>query len=127
MDGDCILARLHERCASTDVRAAFAEDPRLASLVENCLGRARELVEQRCTLEAQVWLAGVTAIVERRLRRRVAARKVQEERVASLVKELGNDGPAKDLARLINYAAAVQPEVTSRLLDVAESTLREAE
>ena len=127
MDPDSILTRLHERCADTEVRAALAEDPRLTSLVENCLLRARELMEQRCTLEAQVWLAGVTAIVERRLRKRVATRKVQEERVASLVKELGNDGPAKDFARLLNYAAAVQPEVTSRLLDVAESALREAE
>lgn len=123
MDRDCILARLHERCASTDVRAAFAEDPRLASLVESCLGRARELVEQRCTLEAQVWLAGVTAIVEGRLRKRVAVRKVQAERIADLVEELGNDGLANDLARLLGCAATIQPEITSRLLDVTESVL----
>ena len=127
MDGDCLLARLHERLASTEVRAALAEDPKLTSLVGNCLDRARELVEQRCTLEAQVWLAGITAIIERCRRTRVAARSLQEERIAALVEALGHGVPATDLARLLRRGAALQPEVTGKLLDVADSALRRAE
>ena len=105
----------------------LAEDPRLASLVANCLRRAQELVEQRCSLEAQVWLTGTAAIVERRLGERVAASQLQEERISALVNELGNDGPVKDLARLFIRAAALQPDVTSRLLDITESALRGSE
>ena len=83
MDDHSLLLRLHARLATTELKAVLAEDPRLVSLVENSLRRARELVEQRRVLEAQVWLAGITAVVERRWRERVAAKQRQEERVAN--------------------------------------------
>ena len=127
MHGDLLLERLHERLASTDARAVLAEDPRLANLVAACVRQAQELVERRCMLEAQVWLAGTIAIVERRQRKRAAASRRQEERIATLVKALGNDAPSKDLARLLSRAAIVQPETTGRLLDVVDSALRAAE
>ena len=66
-----LLARLHSQLATPELKAVLAEDPRLASLVEKTLRRARELVEQRRVLEAQVWLAGITAIVERCRRERL--------------------------------------------------------
>ena len=122
MDDHSLLLRLHARLATTELKAVLAEDPRLVSLVENSLRRARELVEQRRVLEAQVWLAGITAVVERRWRERVAAKQRQEERVATLVATLGSDAPAKGLGDLLSRAATLQPDVTSELLDVVESS-----
>ncbi len=89
--------------------------------------RARELVEQRRVLEAQVWLAGITAIVERRRRERVAAKQRQEERIATLVEILGSDPPAKGLGGLLSHAATLQPDTTRKLLDVVENALTCAE
>ena len=103
--------RLHLELATTELKAILAEDPRLTSLVENTLRRARELVEQRRVLEAQVWLAGITAIVERCRRERIAAKQRQEERIEALVEGLGNDPPAKGLGSLLSRAAALQPNV----------------
>ena len=71
MTDPTLLARLHSQLATPELKAVLAEDPRLASLVEKTLLRARELVDQRRVLEAQVWLAGVTAIVERCRRERL--------------------------------------------------------
>lgn len=122
MDDHSLLLRLHARLATTELKAVLAEDPRLVSLVENSLRRARELVEQRRVLEAQVWLAGITAVVERRWRERVAAKQRQEERVATLVATLGSDAPAKGLGDLLSRAVTLQPDVTSELLDVVESS-----
>lgn len=122
MDDHSLLLRLHACLATTELKAVLAEDPRLVSLVENSLRRARELVEQRRVLEAQVWLAGITAVVERRWRERVAAKQRQEERVATLVATLGSDAPAKGLGDLLSRAATLQPDVTSELLDVVESS-----
>ena len=106
-----------------EVKAVLAEDPRLASLVENTLRRARELVEQRRVLEAQVWLAGITEIVERCHRERVVAKQRQEERIATLVATLGGDLPAKGLGEVLSHAAILQPDITGKLLDVVESAL----
>lgn len=116
-------ARLYSELAKTELQAVLAEDPRLASLVENTLRRARELVEQRRVLEAQVWLAGITAVIERCSRERVAAKKRQEERIAALEETLGSDPPAKGLGKLLSQAATLQPDVTGELLDVVESAL----
>ena len=116
-------ARLHSELATTELKAVLAEDRRLASLVENVLRRARELVEQRRVLEAQVWLAGITAIVERCRRERVAAKQRQEERIVTLVASLGSNPPAEGLGELLSHAATLQPDVTSELLDVVESAL----
>ena len=118
-----LIKRLHSRLATTELKAVLAEDPRLVSLVESSLRRARELVEQRRVLEAQVWLAGITAVVERRRRARVVAKQRQEERVATLVAALGNSTPAKSLGDLLSHAATLQPDVTGELLDVVESAL----
>ena len=115
--------RLHSELATTELKAVLAEDPRLTSLVENTLRRARELVEQRRVLEAQVWLAGITAIVERCRRERIAAKQRQEKRIATLVANLGSNPPAKGLGELLSHAATLQPNVTSELLDVVESAL----
>ena len=123
MDDHSLLSRLHARLATTELKAVLAEDPGLVILVENSLRRARELVEQRRVLEAQVWLAGITAVVERRWRERVAAKQRQEERIATLVAALGSDAPAKGLGDLLSRAATLQPCVTSKLLDVVESAL----
>ena len=123
MDDRSLLSRLHARLATTELKAVLAEDPGLVILVENSLRRARELVEQRRVLEAQVWLAGITAVVERRWRERVAAKQRQEERIATLVAALGSDAPAKGLGDLLSCAATLQPCVTSKLLDVVESAL----
>ena len=123
MDDNTLLARLHSRLATTELKAVLAEDPRWASLVENSLRRARELVEQRRVLEAQVWLGGITAVVERWRRERLAAKQRQEERIATLVKDLGSDTPAKGLGGLLSRAATLQPEVTSELLDIVERAL----
>ena len=120
-------ARLHSELATTEMKAILAEDPRLTSLVENTLRRARELVEQRRVLEAQVWLAGITAIVERCRRERIAAKQRQEERIATLVANLGSNPPAKGLGELLSHAATLQPDVTGKLLDVVESALTGAE
>ena len=117
-------ARLHSELATTELKTVLAEDPRLKSLVENTLRRARELVEQRRVLEAQVWLAGITAIVERCRRERIAAKQRQEERIAALVTNLGR---AKDLGELLSHAATLQPDVTGKLLDVVEGALTGAE
>ena len=116
-------ARLHSELATTELKAILAEDPRLRSLVENTLRRARELVEQRRVLEAQVWLAGITAIVERCRRERVAAKQCQEKRIDTLVANLGSNPPARGLGELLAYAATLQPDVTCELLDVVESAL----
>ncbi len=116
-------ARLHSKLATTELKAVLAEDPRLTSLVENTLRRARELVEQRRVLEAQVWLAGITAIIERCRRERVAAKERQEERIDTLVANLGSKPPAKGLGELLSHAATLQPDVTGKLLDVIESAL----
>lgn len=111
------------------MRAALAEDPSLASLVENGLRRARELLEARCVLESQVWLAGVTAVVERYRRERLASQESQEKRIADLVKTLGGDVAAKGhvaaegLGHLLARAAALQPDATGELLDVIERAL----
>ena len=70
----------------------------MASLVENSLRRVRELVEQRRILEAQVWIAGIIAIVERCRRDHLAAKDRQEKRITNLVTNLGNDAPQKVLA-----------------------------
>ena len=118
-----LIKRLHSRLATTELKAVLAEDPRLVSLVESSLRRARELVEQRRVLEAQVWLAGITAVVEHRRRERVVAKQRQEERVATLVAALGNSTPAKGLGDLLSDAATLQPDVTGELLDVVESAL----
>ena len=120
-------ARLHSELATTELKTVLAEDPRLKSLVENTLRRARELVEQRRVLEAQVWLAGITAIVERGRRERIAAKQRQEERIAALVTNLGSNSPAKDLGELLSHAATLQPDVTGKLLDVVEGALTGAE
>ena len=117
-------ARLHSELATTELKTVLAEDPRLKSLVENTLRRARELVEQRRVLEAQVWLAGITAIVERCRRERIAAKQRQEERIAALVTNLGR---AKKLGELLSHAATLQPDVTGKLLDVVEGALTGAE
>ena len=116
-------ARLHSELATTELKAVLTEDPRLKSLVENTLRRARELVEQRRVLEAQVWLAGITAIVERCRRERIAAKQRQEERIATLVANLGDNPPARGLGELLSHAATLQPDVTCELLDVVESAL----
>lgn len=116
-------ARLYSELAKTELQAVLAEDPRLASLVENTLRRARELVEQRRVLEAQVWLAGITAVIERCRRERAAAKKRQEERIAALEETLGSDPPAKGLGKLLSHAATLQPDVTGELLDVVENAL----
>lgn len=118
-----LIKRLHSRLATTELKAVLAEDPRLVSLVESSLRRARELVEQRRVLEAQVWLAGITAVVERRRRAHVVAKQRQEERVATLVAALGNSTPAKGLGDLLSHTATLQPDVTGELLDVVESAL----
>ena len=123
MTDHSLHARLHSQLAKIELKALLAEDPRLASLVKNTLRRARELVEQRRVLEAQVWLAGITAIIERCRHERVAAKKRQEERIANLVTNLGNDAPAKGFGVLLSSAATLQPDVTSELLDVVENAL----
>lgn len=123
MDEYTLLSRLHSRLDTTEMKAVLAEFPRLASLVENSLRRAQELVEQRRVLEAQVWLAGITAIVERCRRERLADKQRQEERIEALVESLGSGRPAKGLGGLLSYAATLQPNVTSELLDVVESAL----
>lgn len=115
--------RLHSELATTELKAVLAEDPRLTSLVENTLRWARELVEQRRVLEAQVWLAGITAIVERCRCERVAAKQRQEERIATLVANLGSNPSAKGLGELLSQAATLQPDVTGKLLVVVESAL----
>ena len=52
MDGDgLLLARLDSLLVGTEMRAVLAEDPGLASLVENALRRARALLEARCVLD----------------------------------------------------------------------------
>ena len=122
-DDNTLLARLYSRLATTELKAVLAEDPRLASLVENTLRRARELVEQRRTLEAQVWLAGITAIVERCRRERLAAKQHQEERIKALMEGLGSGAPAKGLGDLLSRATTLQPDVTSQLLDIVENAL----
>ena len=122
-DDNTLLSRLHSRLATTELKAVLAEDPRLISLVENSLRRARELVEQRRTLEAQIWLAGITALIERCRRERLADKQRQEERSEALVEGLGSGPPAKGLGGLLSYAATLQPNVTSELLDVVESAL----
>ncbi len=102
----------------------LAEDRALARLVESVLRRSRELVEQRRALEAQVWLAGITAIVERRRRERIAAQRRQGKRIAALVeKTLGKGSSAKGLGELFSRAATLQPDVTSELLDIVEGAL----
>lgn len=116
-------ARLYSKLAKTELQAVLAEDPRLASLVENTLRRARELVEQRRVLEAQVWLAGIIVIVERRRRDHLATKDRQEKRITNLVVNLGNGTPAKGLGGLLSSAATLQPDVTSELLDVVENAL----
>ena len=116
-------ARLHSELATTELKAILAEDTRLRSLVENTLRRARELVEQRRVLEAQVWLAGITAIIERCRRERIAAKQCQEERIATLVENLGSNPPARGLGELLSHAATLQPDVTGKLLDVVENAL----
>lgn len=118
-----LIKRLHSRLATPELKAVLAEDPWLVNLVDHSLRRARELVEQRRVLEAQVWLAGIAAVVERRRRERVVAKQRQEERVATLVAALGNSAPAKGLGDLLSQAATLQPDVTSELLDVVESAL----
>ena len=123
MDEHTLLSRLHSRLDTTELKAILAEDPKLASLVENSLRRARELVEQRRAPEAQAWLAGITAIVERCWRERLADKQRQEERIEALVEGLGSAPPAKGLGGLLSYAATLQPNVTSELLDVVESAL----
>lgn len=123
MDDQTLIKRLHSRLATTELKAVLAEDPRLVNLVNHSLHRARELVEQRRVLEAQVWLAGITAVVERCLRKHRAAKQRQEERVATLVAALGNGTPAKGLGDLLTRAATLQPDVTGELLDVVESAL----
>lgn len=122
-DDNTLLVRLHSRLATTELKVILAEDPRLVSLVVNSLHRARELVEQRRTLEAQVWLAGIIAIVERCCRDHLAAKQRQEERIAKLVANLGNGIPAKGLGGLLSHAATLQPDVTNELLDVVENAL----
>lgn len=120
-------ARLHSELATTELKTMLAEDPRLKSLVENTLRRARELVEQRRVLEAQVWLAGITAIVERCRLERIAAKQRQEERIVALVTNLGGNSPAKGLGELLSHAATLQPDVTGKILDVVESVLEGTE
>ena len=122
-DGDGLLARLDLRLDATEVRAVMAEDPMLASLVENSLRRARELFECRYSLEAHVWLAGVTAIVERCRTERLAAKASHDERISTLVEALGGGRPAQDFGGLLSRAAALQPDATGALLDVIESAL----
>ena len=122
-DDNALLARLHSRLATTELKAILAEDPRLVCLVENSLRHARELVEQRRALEAQVWIAGIIAIVERCRRDHLAAKDHQEERITNLVTNLGNDAPAKGFGVLLSSAATLQPDVTSELLDVVENAL----
>ena len=95
----------------------------MVSLVENSLRRARELVEQRRTLEAQVWLAGIIAIVECCCRDHLVAKDRQEKRITNLVANLGNGTPAKGLGGLLSHAATLQPDVTRELLDVIENAL----
>ena len=123
MDDNTLIVRLHSQLATTELKAILAEDPRLASLVENSLRRVRELVEQRRILEAQVWIAGIIAIVERRRRDHLAAKDRQEKRITNLVTNLGNDAPAKGFGVLLSSAATLQPDVTSELLDVVENAL----
>ena len=56
-------ARLHSELATTELKAVLAEDPRLTSLVENALRRARELVEQSLKSKFVVYsLANLPAI-----------------------------------------------------------------
>lgn len=118
-----LIKRLQARLATPELKAVLADDRWLVKLVEDSLRRARELVEQRRVLEAQVWLAGITAVVERRRRERVAAKQRQEERIKTLVAALGSDTPAKGLGDLLSHAATLQPDDTGELLDVVESAL----
>ena len=75
----------------------------MVSLVKNSLRRARELVEQRRTLDqAQVWIAGIIAIVEHCRRDHLAAKQRQKERITNLVANLGNGTPAKGLGDLLS-------------------------
>lgn len=122
-DDNILLARLHSQLATTELKAILAEDPKLVSLVKNSLRRARELVEQRRTLEAQVWIAGIIAIVERCRRDHLAAKQRQEERIANLVATLGSGTSAKGLGVLLSSAVTLQLDVTSELLDVVENAL----
>ncbi len=122
-DGDGLLARLDSRLVETEMRAVLAEDPGLASLVENALCRARALLEARCILESQVWLAGVTAVVERYRREWLASQGNQEKRIKALVTTLGDGVAAKGLGKLLSDAAALQPDATGELLDVIERAL----
>ena len=122
-DDNILLARLHSQLATTELKAILAEDPKLVSLVKNSLRRARELVEQRRTLEAQVWIAGIIAIVEHCRRDHLAAKQRQKERITNLVANLGNGTPAKGLGDLLSSAATLQPDVTSELLNVVEDAL----
>ena len=124
MDDHSLLSRLHSRLATIELKAVLAEDPGLVNLVENSLRRARELVEQRRVLEAQVWLAGITAVVERRRRAHVAAKQRQEERIKTLVAAIGSDTPAKGVGDLLSRAATLQPDVTGELLEIVESALK---
>lgn len=128
MGNHSLHARLHAELAKTELKAVLAEealagDLKLTSLVENTLRRARELVEQRRVLEAQVWLAGITAIIERRCRERVAAQQQQEQRIATLVASLGSDSPAQGLGKHLSHAATLQPDVTGQILDIVERVL----
>ena len=118
-----LIKRLHSRLAKTELKAVLAEEPRLVILVENSLHRARKLVEQRRVFEAQVWLAGITAVVEGRLRKHLVAKQGQEKRVATLVAALGSDPSAKGLGDLLSHAATLRPDVTSELLDIVENAL----
>lgn len=118
-----LLVRLYSQLDTVEVRALLAEDRRLAVLVESALRRCRELTEQRRSLEAQVWAAGITAVVERRRRERLAAREHQRERISALARTLGNGPSAKGLAELLSHAATLQPDVTGRLLDIVENAL----
>lgn len=116
-----LIGRLH--AVLEDTKAALAEDARLRGLMENVERRARELIEQRRMLEAQVWLAGAVALAERRQRTRLAGMRRQDQRIASLVETIGNGSSARGFGSLLSAAAAVQPDLAGELLDVIEHAL----
>lgn len=116
-----LIGRLH--AVLEDTKAALAEEARLRGLMENVERRARELVEQRRMLEAQVWLAGAVALAERHQRTRLAGMRRRNQRIARLVGTIGSGSSARGFGSLLSAAAAVQPDLAGELLDVVEHAL----